>query len=315
MSHWQEISRSCFSWVVNDRYGAWVLATMKLEEWHKAGRVSKHRGYELFYRDEGQGEALVCVHGFPTASWDWVHVWPELIKRYCVIAPDMLGFGFSAKPLRHNYSINEQADIHEGLLAELGLTRVHILAHDYGDTVTQELLARHLERNGSGLEIGSVCLLNGGLFPESHRARRIQSLMASPLGPLLSRLTTERMFRQSFSAIFGPDTPPTEEELKGAWKLVRHNRGDRITHKLLRYLEERRENRERWVGALQKTRVPLRLVNGTHDPVSGRHMAERYREIVPNPDVVLLERIGHYPQLEAAAEVVAAYSEFRDRLI
>jgi pimeloyl-ACP methyl ester carboxylesterase len=68
------------------------------------------------------------------------------------------------------------------------------------------------------------------------------------------------------------------------------------------------------VGALQQARVPLRFINGPEDPVSGRHMAERYRELVPNPDVVLLEGIGHYPQLEAPEAVLAAFLAFVDRV-
>ena len=56
--------------------------------------------------------------------------------------------------------------------------------------------------------------------------------------------------------------------------------------------------------------MPLRFVNGPEDPVSGRHMAERYRELVPNPDVVLLDGIGHYPQLEAPEHVLEAFLAF-----
>ena len=48
--------------------------------------------------------------------------------------------------------------------------------------------------------------------------------------------------------------------------------------------------------------------------MSGRHMVERYRELVPNPDVVLLDGIGHYPQLEAPDQVLAAFLEFVDAM-
>ncbi len=69
-----------------------------------------------------------------------------------------------------------------------------------------------------------------------------------------------------------------------------------------------------WVGTLQRTGVPLRLIAGALDPVSGRHMAERYQELVPAADVVILDEVGHYPQLEAAGAVLDAYLEFRERL-
>jgi pimeloyl-ACP methyl ester carboxylesterase len=294
-----------------------VAENTTLAGWRAAGRETDFHGRRIFYRDEGSGDALLCIHGFPTSSWDWHRIWPQLTQRFRVLAPDMLGFGFSAKPQDHRYTIAEQADIHEALLAERGVTAVHVLAHDYGDTVAQELLARHEERRAArtgGPVLRSICFLNGGLFPETHRARLIQKLLHGPLGPLLSRLANEKSFGRSFAAVFGPATQPSEAELRDFWSLIRHDGGHRIGHLLIRYIEERRRFRERWVGALQKTSVPLRVVDGAVDPVSGAHMAARYRELVPNPDVVLLEGIGHYPQVEAPDAVVNAFLEFHRRL-
>jgi pimeloyl-ACP methyl ester carboxylesterase len=288
-----------------------------LDEWRAGGRWFTFQGQRVFVREEGAGEALVCIHGFPTASWDWHRLWPALTARWRVVAPDMLGFGFSTKPQDHRYSIHEQASLHEELLASLGIERVHVLAHDYGDTVAQELLARHLERSRLGelrLEISSTCLLNGGLFPETHRARLTQKLLASRLGPVMTRLMNERSFGRSLAAIFGPRTRPSAAELHDFWRLVECNDGPRVAHLLIGYIAERRRHRARWVGALQETGVPLRLVNGPEDPVSGRHMAERYRQLVPSPDVVLLDGIGHYPQVEDPDGVLRAYLGFRERV-
>ncbi len=286
---------------------------MNLDDWLSAGKRFHHDGHPIFYRDDGSGEVLLCIHGFPTASWDWHRLWPALRRRFRLIAPDMIGFGFSAKPRRYPYSILDQAALHEELLASLGVRSAHVLAHDYGDTVAQELLARFEERRSrgeSGLEIRSVCLLNGGLFPESHRARMVQKLLLTPLGPWLGRLMNEGSFARSFASIFGPATRPSRAELHDFWRLVSRDGGPRIAHRLIRYIDERRRCRTRWVGALETSSVPLRLVNGPEDPVSGRHMAERYRALGPHADVVLLEGIGHYPQVEAPEAVVAALLEF-----
>ncbi len=290
------------------------------ETWRQAGRVHVHRGHEFFFieqaREPGADRALLLIHGFPTSSWDWHKVWGALGARFPrVIAPDLMGYGFSSKPSGYPYSILDQADLIEGLLAHLGVRRVHILAHDYGDTVAQELLARHLERGAAAVpQVESCALLNGGLFPETHRARTIQKLLLTPLGPLLSRLMNRRSFDRSFSAIFGANTQPTARELAEFWDLIRRDGGHRIMHKLIRYVPERIAHRSRWVGALQKTRVPLRLVNGPDDPVSGAHMVARYRELIPDPDVVSLPGIGHYPQSEDPAGVLKAFFAFHASL-
>jgi len=75
-------------------------------------------------------------------------------------------------------------------------------------------------------------------------------------------------------------------------------------------MAERREHRERWVGAITKPRVPIRVINGLADPVSGAHMIARYRELVASPDIVELPGVGHYPQVEAPDETVAAILAF-----
>ena len=246
------------------------------------------------------------MHGFPTASWDWHHLWPELCSRWRVIAPDMLGYGFSDKPVDYNYSVVDQADTCEELLAALDVHRVHLLAHDVGDSVAQELLARQSDR----LTIESVCLLNGGVVPDAHQPTFTQRLLASPLGFLIGRLWTERKFGASISVVFGANTKPSAAELSELWRLVAFNNGQRIAHKLIGYIAERRRHRDRWVSAL-RTNVPLRMIAGLDDPVSGAQMVTRLREEVPGVDVIELPGIGHYPQLEDPAAVLRAYLEFR----
>jgi len=87
-----------------------------------------------------------------------------------------------------------------------------------------------------------------------------------------------------------------------------------VMHRLIRYMPERVRQRERWVTAMQRCDVPLRVVDGAADPISGAHMVARYRELIPTPDTVLLEGIGHYPQVEAPERVLEHYFDFRARL-
>lgn len=282
---------------------------LSLSAWRQAGKSFSYRHHPIFFLDEGSGPALLCIHGFPTASWDWHRVWPFLLGRFRLIAPDMIGFGFSAKPGDYDYSLIDQADLLEILLAHLGVDDVFILAHDYGDTVVQELLARLVEGKGA-FAIRAVCLLNGGIFPEAIRPRPVQRLLLSPLGPVVSRLINESLFSRSFAAIFGPATQPTADEMSDFWNLVSHDGGVVLAHKIIHYLRERRRYRDRWVEALQQTGVPLRFIVGPLDPVSGRHMADRYRELIPDPDVVILDGIGHYPQIEDPAGVVRELLSF-----
>lgn len=282
-----------------------------LEEWKAPGHSFFYKGHDIFFRVAGD-ESLPClllIHGFPSASWDWHKIWPTLSKKFHLIAPDMIGFGFSDKPQDYDYSIFDQADLCEALLGQLKIRDYHILAHDYGDTVAQELLARNTNQK----QILSCVFLNGGLFPETHKPVLIQKLLISPLGPLVEKLFNRNSFERTMKNIFGTDTQPSDTELESLWQLLSHKKGRGIIHQLIRYMAERKIHRERWVGALRGGSVPLRLIDGTTDPISGAHMVARYRELVPDADVVMLEKIGHYPQIEAPDEIIEAFASFHTR--
>lgn len=292
-----------------------------LRAWHAAGEWLTYRSHRIFFRRGGDWSSraapvLVLVHGFPTASWDWHPLWERLCARFRVVAPDLIGFGFSDKPRRYPYSIIDQADLVEQVCDHLGVGDCRVLAHDYGDSVAQELLARALDRNAHGLRglrIGSVVFLNGGLFTEAQRPRPIQKLLASPLGPALSRFLGRKRFERSFAAVFAPTHQPDADELAAFWALVSYKRGHRLAHRLIRYLAERKTHRARWVHALQNAGPPLRFIVGMLDPVSGAAMAARFRELVPDADIVELPDVGHYPQVEAPERVLAACASFWDR--
>ncbi|WP_439864090.1 alpha/beta fold hydrolase [Pseudomonas antarctica] len=288
------------------------LAEIPLRAWRKRSQAFVFRGRTIRYWVAGQGEPLLLIHGFPTASWDWHYLWQPLAQRNLVIACDMLGFGESAKPVDHDYCLLEQADLQQALLEHLRVEQpVHVLAHDYGDSVAQELLARHYEGR---FQMASCVFLNGGLFPETHRSVLVQKLLLSPLGWMIGRAFRRTALSDSFSQIFGPNTRPSESALDDFWSLINCNDGTRILHKLINYIPQRRRMRERWVAAMQRGEVPLRVIDGEVDPISGAHMVERYHELVPHPDTVLLANIGHYPQIEAPVLVLKHYLAFRERI-
>ena len=287
------------------------------KQWQSRGQLKTLLGRSIFVVDEGTETlpTIVLLHGFPTASWDWVPIWQALSRNYRLIALDMLGFGLSEKPNHRNYTIHQQADIVEALIKDKQLKKFHVLAHDYGDTVAQELLARQVEGSGEGSWL-SCCFLNGGLFPETHRALLTQKLLLSPLGKFVNRLTGFSKFSRNFSSVFGPQSKPTEQELLHFWWLINFNNGKHIFHNLITYMRDRLEHRDRWVNALQKSTAPLGLINGSVDPVSGAHMVARYKELECRLDYLAeLPLIGHYPQVEAPAEVIKHYQEYLESLL
>ena len=295
----------------------------ELERWKSGGQYFDYLGFDVFYRMQGSGPYLLLIHGYPFNSWDWSLIWDRLIERFTVVAPDMLGMGFSDKPFAYGYSVHDHADMHEALLAHVGVESAHILAHDIGDSVGQELLARHEfgQQAYGALRIASITWLNGGLFNEAYTPRLLQKLMSrTPLGDLLSPLQgsplSRRVVEPTINEMFGPDTKPTRELMDRFHQILEYNDGKRVLHKVGRFVTDRYVHRNRWVRAMRETAVPMRLIDGPIDPNSGRHMAQRYLEVIPNPDVVMLDdNIGHWPQIEAPDAVLEHFLAHIDRVV
>ncbi|MGH8529813.1 MAG: alpha/beta fold hydrolase [Nevskiales bacterium] len=282
-------------------------------EWQAGGHSYSCWDNDIFYRDDGEGDAVLCLHGFPTSSWDWRKLWPELTRNYRAIAPDMIGLGFSAKPFHYHYGIFDYADLCEDLLLHLGVNRVHLLAHNFGATVTQELLARLQERQRygeNGLEIRSVCFLNSGIVPEASELRVELRLLLEQKGRDFARLFNEAGFAQSLMVLFGRDNRPSAEELASYWQLGTMNGGLRIADKLVHFIADRRKHRGRWLNATREAQIPVSHFNGTQDPVCGLNMVAKVRELLPNVRIELCDRSGHFPHLETPQELWSYYRAF-----
>ncbi|NXP23108.1 MEST protein, partial [Scytalopus superciliaris] len=224
----------------------------------------------------GSSDVVILLHGFPTSSYDWNKIWEGLTQRFHrVIALDFLGFGFSDKPRPHRYSIWEQAAVVEGLVRHLGLGRhrLNLLAHDYGDTVAQELLHRYEHNKTGSILINSLCLSNGGWEP-----------------------------------CLGPTHNPPRRNSGICGRLCGTTTGISV----LQYMNQRKKHRDRWVGALVSTSVPLHLIYGPLDPVNPHpEFLQLYKKVLPTSTVsVLDDHISHYPQLEDPMGFLNSYLNF-----
>jgi pimeloyl-ACP methyl ester carboxylesterase len=281
------------------------VLTERVERWREAGTFEEVSGYRLYtQRREGEGPTLLLLHGFPSSSYDW----RELLARRpanAALAFDCLGFGLSDKPPDHTYTLAWQADAAEELVRRAGSPRVFVVAHDMGTSVATELMARDL-RGELEMEIGGALLFNGSMLLHLSRPTLGQRLLRSRLGPLASRLTTERGFHAQFSRVFSKEHPLSAEEAGDQWSLIAHNGGRRIGHLLVNYMAERERFTDRWHGAIRDWPGRLILTWGLKDPVARIEVLDGLRELRPGVEVLELPDLAHYPQIEAPERIAAS---------
>lgn len=217
---------------------------MTIKEWDSIAHWFKHKNAQIHYLEEGEGETLILIHGFPTSSWDFAKVFPELIKNYHCVCSDLIGLGRSSSG-NSFITISDQAEAIEALLENKGITKAHIFAHDLGDTVALELMCRSKE-GVSKIEWSSCVFMNGGIFQETNTPRLIQKLLDSPIGFLIGKLSFKITFIKTMKRIFGKNTQPSRVFLDTSWSILIKNNGRKMLPILGRYLTERKVNKKRW---------------------------------------------------------------------
>ena len=259
-------------------------------------------GRRLFVRTaEGRGPQLLFLHGYPSSSYDWRYVL-SLLPDQRAACFDFFGFGLSDKAPDHLYSLMDQADLVEGVVARLDTEEICLVAHDMGTSVANELMARELDGR-LPFRLSSILLLNGSMVIEQASLTLSQKVLRSRFGGLAARLSNERSFRAQFGRLFSPDHPLSPEEAVDQWSLLTHASGNRILHKLTYYLHERVEYANRWHGALRDWPGQLEFAWALRDPVCTQAVLDAIVSLRPRVPITRFPELGHYPQLEDPAAV------------
>jgi len=272
--------------------------TERVRAWRDRGEAVEFRGHSIHvFHQEGEGTPLLLLHGFPSSSYDWRMLLGELPGRE-VLAFDFLGFGLSDKPREHDYSLFWQADLAEEMARRYcGEEPVFVVAHDMGTSVANELMARDLEGK-LGISVAGILLFNGSMVLEKATPTPAQRALRSRLGPLLARLSGERLFRQQLGSVFSAAHPLSEEEAADQWSLVCHDGGRTLGHRTISYMDQRETYAERWHGAIRDWPGELSLAWGLLDPVANTAVLGALRELRPGVSVAELPELAHYPQIE-----------------
>ncbi len=219
-------------------------------------------GLQLSYRDSGDGEALVLLHGFTGCGDDWRHVFPRPIANFRVIAPDLRGHGRSTNP-GGSFTLREAAQDVFALLDRLGLDRV----------------------NAIGMSAGAKTLLHMAT-QQPTRLDAMVLVSATPRFPGQARVIMRTMTEEARS-------PGEWAEMRG-----RHHHGDDQIRALWRHVREFADSYDDMnftASRLSAITARTLIVHGDRDPLYPVELAlELYRGI-PRSALWIVPNGGHGP--------------------
>lgn len=260
-------------------------------------RIAVH-GLHLNVLDEGEGEAVLLIHGFPDSHRVWRHQIPALLEAgWRVIAPDLRGFGASDRPEGvEAYGLMQSVQDLIALLDHLGVGRAHVVCHDFGAAVGWLLAASQPQRVIS-LVAMSVGHLNAmRLAGPDQRAMSWYMLLFQ-----FEELAEQLLERQDWALLrdWGGHHPEVEQWISDL------SRPGALTAALNWYRAN--QHPRRWLDApamVPPVAVPTLSMWSTGDVYLGEAQVVRTPEFVTGPwRYERLVGAGHWLQLDRPAEV------------
>jgi pimeloyl-ACP methyl ester carboxylesterase len=241
---------------------------------------------------------MLLLHGLGRSLEDWEPQYRRLTD-YRTIAPDLPGFGFSARwPGAISLPVLARAVF--DTLDDLAEPRpLHVLGNSLGGAVALQMLALQPRRVAS-----LVLVASAGFGPEMHPLLR---MLATPvIGSLAARYPTRATARMTERLIFADPSLATRERINRALQIARQPGAGAVLHELSRAMSTGRGVRPEWRNALLD-RIshhprPTLIVWGDRDRLLPPSLFEVARRVLPHAHHRLLSGVGHMPQIEAADE-------------
>jgi pimeloyl-ACP methyl ester carboxylesterase len=272
---------------------------------------------QVFYREAGPAgaPAIVLLHGFPTSSFMFRNLIPALAGQYHVIAPDYLGFGYSAAPSAEEfgYTFDALTELTAGLLNQLGVTRYAIYVQDYGAPIgwrlalnSPDAITAIITQNGNGYDEGFI----DSFWTTVRDYQRAQTPATE--AAIRTALTLEATRWQYLTGV--PDeTVVSPDTWQHDFALLSRPGNDAIQLALFRDYATNPPLYPALHEYLRRRRPPVLAVWGKDDPIFGPDGARSFAKDVPDAEIHLLDG-GHFLLESAGDQVTELIRDFLGRV-
>ena len=255
----------------------------------------------LHYVDEGEGEAILMVHGQPTWSYMYRHLIRGLSPRYRCIAVDHIGFGLSDKPRDWSYAPDAHAENLSTLVRKLDLPSLNLIVHDWGGPIGLGWATDHRDK------VRRIVALDTWMWSMAeHRAGRLfSSIMGSAPGQFATRRFN--LFVDVFmKSALDKKWPEVASAYRGPFQNSSDRHGCALFPKMLcnAWLEEI------WARRSVLSDVPAALIWGGADPVFPPPMRERLAQVFDHCEINVQDDVGHFIAEELGEELVPLVERF-----
>jgi pimeloyl-ACP methyl ester carboxylesterase len=262
-------------------------------------------GNKYHYLDEGEGEAVLMLHGNPTWSFYYRNLTKVLRKNYRVIVPDHMGCGFSDIPEDYSYTLENHVSNVIQLVKYLGIKNIKLIVHDWGGAIGFGLATRYPEL------ISKIVILNTAAYPAPVIPKRI-AFCKTKVGAFL----VQAVNAFAWPATFMTTQRPLPSMVKKAYLMPYGNFKNRKavrafvedipmeeshpTYSVLKEIEDK----------LPEVKCPKMILWGGKDFCFNDYFFNKWKEIYPDAESHYYENAGHYVIEDALSECLSNIQTF-----
>lgn len=266
------------------------------------GRMLPTCGYETNCHDQGEGPAVMLLHGSGAgvSGWaNWRGLIPELSRKWRVLAPDLVGFGYTATPDDFEFRFMDSwVDQMFATMDALGVEKTHIVGNSFGGAVALWMASRAPERTGRlilmgpggwPLKVGPELSALWGYKPSIENMRHAMSVMAYN-----QDLITDELVEMRCKATMRPGAQEVFERV--------------FPQPYQRWLDAQALP----IAKLQEIRNEVLLIHGRDDRVVDPLVSWNLHQHLINSQFHSISRSGHWTMIEHARRFRQLVENFLD---
>jgi pimeloyl-ACP methyl ester carboxylesterase len=255
-------------------------------------------GHTIHFKQQGQGDPIILVHGFAGSTYTWRHLIPLLESGHTVYALDLLGFGLSDKPADAAYDLASQADLVLGFMDALHLSTATLVGHSMGGVVAGYAAVK------APSKVRDLLLVAPGFYFQG--APGFLKYNLPPLGRLLARAFYTRYGRaQALNIVFYNKAMVTDELVDRYLAPGKTPGAIEAMACMLRTVAPRT-----YEGISIKIKCPTLIVWGREDAAVPVSDGARLRQEISGSQLIIFDQCGHMVQEEKPAELASIINGF-----
>lgn len=239
------------------------------------------RGRSLMYDDTGDGEVVLCIHGFPFNRSMWDEARMALASRYRVLSPDLRGFGESSGS--DSWTLDDQANDLIELLDRLGIDRAAVLGLSMGGYIALNLARRYPERLWAMVLIDTKAT-SDNYEAKQNRLKTAETALREGAAPIAAQMLPKLL------------SPANAEDQR----LVERLNSMMLTTnpKTIANAAHAMASRPDSTQYLSTMAMPSFVIVGNDDQITTPHDAHAMVNALPNASLVTIPDAGHMSVLE-----------------